>query len=131
MRYSELFESNKRVVVWSGATINVIHNPSRKAFEKLVAERGAEYCSLRGLLSQDGRDIYLWDAGSAVHPNIIQELGLDRMECIGFRKGRWWGPNLHDEETGLYLPAIQRITPKTRDPKEDDELLKQLFGDKP
>jgi hypothetical protein len=86
--------------------------------------------TLRGLLSFDGNDVYLWAAWSAVHSNIIQELGLDRMECIAYRNDRWWGPNLYDEETGLYKPALQRITPRTPPTAKDhSELLKQLFAD--
>ena len=124
MLYREIMLTEIRVTVWSGSTINVIHNPTRRAFEKFFAERG----SLRGLLSFDGDDLYLWDAGSAVHTNIMQELGLDRMECLSYRGGGvWWGPNIFDEETGLYKPAIQRVTPRKRpSPEDDDALLKQL-----
>lgn len=116
-----------RVTVWSGATINVLHNPSRAAFENLAKA----YDVLRGLMTYDGRELWLWPAYAAVHPNIQQELGLDRVECIFYNRGQWRGPNLHDEETGLYKPAIQRLTPAKIKPygPDDDELLKSIFGD--
>lgn len=117
-----------RVPVWSGDTITVLHNPSRAAFEKFAAK----HPSLRGLLSDDGRDLYLWNAGVAIHSNIMQELGLPHLNCIAFYDGRWSGPNLDDRETGGYKQAIERLTPYPRPSQaEDDELLRRLFDDPP
>lgn len=115
-----------RVAAWSGATITVLHNPSRIAFENFTKRHEV----LRGLLSDDGSDLYLWPAHAAVHPNMMQELGLGQLNCIFYVRGHWKGPNLHDPN-GLYQPAIQRITPKQL-PKwrdEDDELLRKIFDE--
>ena len=115
-----------RLPVWSGGTITVLHNPKKQAFENFIADGS----NLRGLLSDDGNDLYIWKSSLAVHPNIMQELQLGQYNCIFFRDGKWKGPNLFDE-TGVYQPAIQRITPRDRVKltKDDNELLRQLFNE--
>lgn len=120
-----LVEGAKRVEVWSGATITVLHNPPKAVFTRFAEEHEV----LRGLLSEDGRDVWLWPARLAVHPNIQQALGIPRTECIFWNRGRWTGPNLHDPQTGLYVPALQRLTPMKHDPKEIDDLLAALASD--
>jgi hypothetical protein len=114
-----------RVTVWSGATINVLHNPTKRAFDQALTK-----CEvLRGLISQDGRDLFLWDAMMAVHPNIIQELGLGNYDCIMYVRGRWTGP-VDDPMTGRYMPAIERLTPKPQPSKQEiDDLLLKLCDD--
>jgi hypothetical protein len=117
---------HQRVAVWSGATITVLHNPTKLTFEKFIQK----YPSLRGLLSEDGTQVWLWPAYMAVHPNIIQELGLDRCECIFWNRGRWAGPNIHDSN-GLYKPALQRLSPASPAHYDvsDDELMNLLKED--
>lgn len=115
----------QRVQVWSGATINVVRNPSPEMFQKMAAVG-----SLRGLLSPDGKTLYLWDAYMAVHPNIMQELGLGNYDCVSYSHGRWNGP-VHDPSLDHYLPAVERLTPKPKRKRSvaDDELLRQIFDD--
>ena len=128
MRYHEIIsEGVKRVTVWSGATIPVLNNPSKGQFEQFVAK----YPVLRGLLSPSGEDIWLWDATMAVHPNLIQELGLGSYDCIFYNlhhTGHWtgWGANVGDK----YAPAIERLTPYVA-PKSSvsDEKLLQMLRD--
>lgn len=120
--------TEERVTVWSGATINVLRNPSRPAFEEFAKKHEV----LRGLLSPDGRTVWLWAAAAAVHPNIMQELGLGNYACIFYNRGRWQGPNIVDYETGKYQPALERLSPKPVDPNEKDkidDLLRQLYDD--
>jgi hypothetical protein len=117
---------HQRVAVWSGATITVLHNPTKLTFEKFIQK----HPSLRGLISEDGKQVWLWPAYMAVHPNIIQELGLDRCECIFWNRGRWAGPNIHDSN-GLYKPALQRLSPASpaHHDVSDDELMNLLKED--
>jgi hypothetical protein len=123
-----LAETAKRVTVWSGVTITVLHNPTQQVFEYFAANHNN---NLRGLLSYDGKNVYLWAAYAAVHPNIIQELGLEHVSCIAYRHGRWHGPDLFDDNTGHYVEAIERLTPYQRGKNEisDDELLRMLHDD--
>jgi hypothetical protein len=111
-----------RVPVADGI-IHVMHNPSKQAFQKFAAERGN---NLRGLLTDDGQNLYLWDAYNAVHQTIIEALGIEHENCIAYRNDRWHGPNLVDEETGRYQPAIERITPRAAPDISDEELLRRL-----
>ena len=107
MRYSELFEGTERVTVWSGETITVLHNPSPKQFQSFAEKHRA----LRGLIRHD--EIWLWSSYSAVHPNLMQELGLpESTDCITYMDGRWGGP-VHDEGD-KYVPAVERLTPKPK-----------------
>lgn len=114
-----------RVQVWSGATINVYRNPSPTAFRNLIGQVEV----LRGLLSPDGNDVFLWDAYMAVHPNIMQELALGDYDCISYNRGRWNGP-VGDAMSDQYKPAIERLTPKPKSSRaENDRLLKAIFDD--
>jgi hypothetical protein len=112
-----------RVAVWSGATITVLHNPSRAAFENF-----AKRCEvLRGLLSDDGNQLtepeFLYDV------RMNGRMSRPEIDCIFYVRGVWKGPNLR-EPTGLYKPAIQRITPaQPQTTQDDDELLSKLFDE--
>lgn len=118
-----MVESAKRVTVWSGATITVLHNPSREAFLNFTKKHRA----VRGLLTYSGEDIWLWDGAMAVHPNLIQELGLEYIDCIAFNDGRWTGP-VHGGDG--YKPAVQRLTPYVPPKREfSDEELLRILGD--
>jgi hypothetical protein len=118
-----------RVAVWSGATITVLHNPNAQAFHQMVEKAEG---TLRGLLSDDGTDLYVWDAYMAVHPNIQQELGLGNYDCIAYTRGQWRGPvNALNMDT--YKPAVERVTPKPgptpEQKRRDAELLAAIFDD--
>ena len=113
----------ERVLAWSGNTINVYRNPSKQVFDNLAHKVNV----LRGLVSPDGKTLYVWDAYLAVHPNVQQELGLGNYDCVSYNRGRWNGP-VNDPTLDHYVPAVERLTPKPR-PKHsmsDDELLAQL-----
>lgn len=126
MRYRDIIEE-ARVTSWGGGTFNVYRNPSKPAFDDLV-ERAPV---LRGLLSRDGRTVWLWDASFAVHSNVMQELALGDYECISYNHYRkTWSQNVWNGYE--YYPAIARLTPTPKhriDPKlsaELDELLKDF-----
>jgi hypothetical protein len=126
MKYSEIIrEGTKRITVWSGATIPVLHNPTKSAFDNFTKKHKA----LRGLITLDGKEVWLWNAHMAIHPNMMQELGLDRVDCIAYTNGRWGGP-VGDVMSDVYAPAIQRLTPKIiqrwASDISDDELLRLL-----
>lgn len=105
MRYRDIVrERVERVAVWSGATITVLNNPTRQQFQNFAAQHRA----IRGLLANNGTEIWLWDGAAAVHTNLIQELGVDRADCIAFNDGAWSGP-VYDHE-GFY-PAVEKLTP--------------------
>lgn len=123
MRFREIIRLNEgveKITVWSGATIPVLYNPTKIAFDNFTKR----HRSLRGLLSYDGQNIWLWDGAAAVHSNLIQELGLEHIDCIGYSDGRWNGPVYDNYE---YKAVIERLTPKPpADSAETDELLRQL-----
>lgn len=128
--YNILMEKILKIPSYDGfGVIHILHNPTKRAFEKFATERGND---LRGLLSSNDKDIYLWDAGSAFHEYVRDNLGLDRVDYITYNNGKWAGQvvNLYDEN-GLYIPIIQRITPlqTPRWTKDDDEFLRQLFDE--
>lgn len=112
-----------RIQVWSGATIKVLHNPTKVAFENFTKEHRA----IRGLVTYDGKNLYVWDGAAAVHSNMIQELGLEHIDCVAFNDGRWSGA-VSDDGGYRYKEAIERVTPYKAPPEKftDDELLKIL-----
>ena len=130
MRYREIIAESHiyRVPVADGTGL-VLHNPGRRVFEKFAADR---HNNLRGLLTYEGDDVWLWAAYNATHAMIRDELGLGRIEYLYYRSGRWimqsGNSNLIDDQTGLYVPAIQRITPREIDWNADAELLNQLMA---
>ena len=116
----------ERVQSWAGPMIPVIHNPSKAQFDQLVSK--TRY--IRGCISYNGNDLWIWNAYNAVHPNIIQELGLEHVDCIYYHDGKWFGP-VYDHD-GL-RPTLERLTPipKKKWSDEDDELLNQLMTEDP
>lgn len=106
MRWRDIIREGraKKIAVWSGLTITVLHNPTRTQFENFASRHRA----IRGLLDKMGTDLWIWDGGSAVHSNLIQELGLGRADCVAYNDGKWSGP-VHDNDG--YYPAIERVTP--------------------
>ncbi len=124
----------EQIAAWSGATITVYHNPSRMVFAR-ISEK-----PLRGLLSPDGRDVWLWDAHMAIHSNVMQELGMgDSMTCISYVKhsgfrAQWSGAVWNGWDL---LPAIERLTPevsaarRAKEREGDEDLLAALMTDDP
>lgn len=125
-----LRESVETMDAWSGARLRVHRNPPLAAFQNMV-----EKCDvLRGILSDDGETVWLWNAHQAIHTNVSQELGIPgSYACIFYNRGRWDGPVMGRD--GEYAPALARLTPelvaarKARQKKETDDLIAQLMAD--
>jgi GNAT superfamily N-acetyltransferase len=119
-----LDETVHRITAWSGHPLSVYENPTRQVFENLCKQYGGAF---RGLLSRDGKTVWLWPAGSAVHVNVMRELGLPQStDCIQYMMGEWSGPVGYGNDT--WVPAIERLTPKPP-PKSSishDELFRML-----
>lgn len=123
-------ESVETIDAWSGARLRVHHNPPLAAFQNIIQQNDV----LRGILSDDGEDVWLWNAHQAVHSNVSQELGIPASyPCIFYNRGRWDGPVMGRD--GEYAPALARLTPelvaarKARQRRETDDLIAQLMAD--
>lgn len=123
MRYWDIMEG--RMTSRDGLPYRVYKNPSREVFTRLLDE----YPAYRGLLSPDGKTVYLWNGGVAVHTEVMNELALGDHDCVMVVKDRghliWNGPVRGLD--GRYVPAIERLTPTPKtDPAELDRLYQQL-----
>jgi GNAT superfamily N-acetyltransferase len=118
-------EAVEKVAV-DGHPVIVLKNPTREQFFNFAEK----YRAIRGLLSYNGKNIWLWNAAAAVHSTMIMKLGIEYVYCVFYNDGRWSGPV--DDYDDKYKEVIERLTPKPArkyDPGEIDAILKALEDD--
>ncbi len=80
--------------------VEIHKNPSRNQLHKLLHQ--SEFKRLRGLLSQEGNS-YVWDAGSAPHFHVEDELGFRAKDYLKVDFFKWKDGNIHISQE--YYPA--------------------------
>jgi hypothetical protein len=80
MRYAEITES----VIRLADGLTVVKNPTARQVETMRAKDMAAYntSNLRGILTRNGGDLYVFSAYNGTHHEIAPAIGLQRADCI-------------------------------------------------
>ena len=84
-------------------TVNVVKNPTKEQYENMKAK--ASLGTLRGLLRNDGKELYIWPAGESDHWGISSKLGLSHNNYIHLHGSEFGNSDYY----GAKSPLIHRL----------------------